>query len=145
MAIVMATVILTPYQSFGTWLPVIAGDTHDKYSPKLLRIFCMPSIALGFVLLAVFATKVSFWLVLLLLLLTSFGTNAFNMVNNATMTNTLPTEHRGFASGMLENTRDLGHAIGATISSMVMVMVLSAGIAPASPRASTSKDSRRPR
>jgi len=42
---------------------------------------------------------------------------------------TLPTEHRGFASGMLETTRDLGHATGATISSIIMAMVLPAGIA----------------
>ena len=41
----------------------------------------------------------------------------------------LPTEHRGFASGMLETTRDLGHATGATISSIIMAMVLPAGIA----------------
>ena len=60
----------------------------------------MPSIALGSVLLGVFATKVSFWPVLLLLLPTLFGTNAFNMVNNAMMS-TLPTAHRGFPSGML--------------------------------------------
>ena len=60
---ILVTAILIPYQPFGIWLPVIAGNTHDNYSPKLLRIFCMPSIALWFVLLAVFAAKVSFWLV----------------------------------------------------------------------------------
>ncbi len=126
---IFVVAILIPHQSFGIWLPAIAGNIHDMYSPKLLRTFCMLSIAVGFVLLAVFAAKVNFWLLPLLLLPISFGTNIFNTVNNATVMSALPTEHRGFASGMLETTRDLGHATGATISSIIMAMVLPAGIA----------------
>ena len=126
---IFVTAILIPHQSFGIWLPAIAGSIHDRYSPKLLRTFCMISIAVGFVLLALFAAKVNFWLLPLLLLPISFGTNIFNTVNNATVMSGLPTEHRGFASGMLETTRDLGHATGATISSIIMAMVLPAGIA----------------
>ena len=126
---IFVTAILIPHQSFGIWLPAIAGNIHDKYSPKLLRTFCMISIAVGFVLLAVFAAKVNFWLLPLLLLPISFGTNIFNTVNNATVMNSLPTENRGFASGMLETTRDLGHATGATISSIIMAMILPTGIA----------------
>ena len=126
---IFVVAILIPHQSFGIWLPAIAGNIHDKYSPRLLRTFCMLSIALGFVLLAVFAAKVNFWLLPLLLLPISFGTNVFNTVNNATVMSGLPTEHRGFASGMLETTRDLGHATGATMSSIIMIMVLPGGIA----------------
>ncbi len=126
---IFVTAILIPHQSFGIWLPAIAGNFHDKYSSKLLRTFCMFSIAVGFVLLALFSAKVNFWLLPLLLLPISFGTNIFNTVNNATVMSALPTEHRGFASGMLETTRDLGHATGATLSSIIMAMVLPAGIA----------------
>ena len=126
---IFVTAILIPHQSFGIWLPAIAGSIHDKYSPKLLRTFCMVSIAVGFILLALFAAKVNFWLLPLLLLPISFGTNVFNTVNNATVMSALPTEHRGFASGMLETTRDLGHATGATLSSIIMAMVLPTGIA----------------
>jgi predicted MFS family arabinose efflux permease len=126
---IFVTAILIPHQSFGIWLPAIAGNIHDKYSPKLLRTFCMLSIAMGFVLLAVFAAKVNFWLLPLLLLPISFGTNIFNTVNNAVVMSGLPTEHRGFASGMLETTRDLGHAAGATISSIILAMVLPVGVA----------------
>jgi len=126
---IFVTAILIPHQSFGIWLPAIAGNIHDKYSPKLLRTFCMLSIAVGFVLLALFAAKVNFWMLPLLLLPISFGTNVFNTVNNATVMSALPTEHRGFASGMLETTRDLGHATGATISSIIMAMVLPGTIA----------------
>ena len=126
---IFVTAILIPHQSFGIWLPAIAGSIHDKYSPKLLRTFCMISIAVGFVLLALFAGKVNFWMLPLLLLPISFGTNVFNTVNNATVMSGLPTENRGFASGMLETTRDLGHATGATLSTIILAMVLPAGIA----------------
>ena len=126
---IFVVAILIPHQSFGIWLPAIAGNIYDKYNVKFLRTFCMLSIAVGFVLLAVFAAKVNFWLLPLLLLPISFGTNVFNTVNNATVMSGLPTEHRGFASGMLETTRDLGHATGATISSIIMAMVLPSGIA----------------
>ena len=126
---IFVVAILIPHQSFGIWLPAIAGNIHDKYNVKLLRTFCMLSIAVGFVLLAVFAARVNFWLLPLLLMPISFGTNVFNTVNNATVMSGLPTEHRGFASGMLETTRDLGHATGATVSSIIMAMVLPGGIA----------------
>ena len=126
---IFVTAVLIPHQSFGIWLPAIAGSIHDKYSPKLLRTCCMLSIAVGFILMAVFAGSVNFWLIPLLLLPISFGNNMFNTVNNATVMSALPTEHRGFASGMLETTRDLGHATGATVSSIIMAMVLPAGIA----------------
>ena len=89
----------------------------------------MASIAVGFVLLGLFAGKLSVWFIPLLLLPISVGTNAFNTVNNATVMSTLPTQHRGFASGMLETTRDLGHALGATISAAVVSIVLPASIA----------------
>ena len=126
---IFVVAILIPHQSFGIWLPAIAGNIHDKYSPKLLRTACMLSITVGFVLLALFAAKVNFWVLPLLLLPISLGTNVFNTVNNATVMSALPTENRGFASGMLETTRDLGHATGATISSIIMAMVLPGGIA----------------
>ena len=57
------------------------------------------------------------------------GTNIFNTVNKAVVMSGLPTEHRGFASRMLETTRDLGHAAGAPISSVILAMVLPVGVA----------------
>lgn len=126
---IWVTLVLIPHQSFGLFMPIIAGNIHDKYNPKLLRPACMISIAAGFVLLGVFTGQLSVWYIPLLLLPISLGTNAFNTVNNATIMGTLPLEHRGFASGMLETTRDLGHALGATAASIVMAMVLPATIA----------------
>ncbi len=121
---IFVTAVLLPHQSFGIWLPAIAGFVHDKFNPRLLRTACMLSIASGFVLLALFAGTVNFWLLPALLFPISVGTNIFNTVNNATVMSTLPTENRGFASGVLETTRDMGHATGATISSFIMALIV---------------------
>ena len=86
---------LLPHQSFGIWLPAVAGFVHDKFNPRLLRTACMLSIASGFVLLAVFAGTVPIWLLPLLLFPISVGTNIFNTVNNATVMSTLPTAEQG--------------------------------------------------
>ena len=126
---IFVTAVLLPHQSFGIWLPAVAGFIHDKFNPRLLRTCCMLSIASGFVLLAMFAGKTPFWVLPFLLFPISVGTNIFNTVNNATVMSTLPTQHRGFASGMLETTRDMGHATGATISSFIMALIVPAGIA----------------
>ena len=125
---IFVTAVLLPHQSFGIWLPAVAGFVHDKFNPRLLRTACMLSIAVGFVLLAMFAGSVSFWLLPLLLFPISVGTNIFNTVNNATVMSTLPTEARGFASGMLETTRDMGHATGATISAFIVALIVPATI-----------------
>jgi predicted MFS family arabinose efflux permease len=126
---IFVTLVLLPHQSFGLFMPLIAGNVYDKYNPKFLRPGCMLSIAAGFVLLGLFSGQAPVWLIPLLLLPISVGTNAFNTVNNATVMNALPVEHRGFASGMLETTRDLGHAFGATLATIIMATVLPSTIA----------------
>jgi len=126
---IWVTLVLLPHQSFGLFMPIIAGNLHDKYNPKLLRPICMVSIAVGFVLLGLFSGPAPVWVMPFLLFPVSVGTNAFNTVNNATVMSALPVEHRGFASGMLETTRDLGHALGATMATIVMAMILPPTIA----------------
>ena len=58
----------------------------------------------------------------------AIGTNMFNPINNATVMNSLPLEHRGVASGMLETTRELGHALGATAAAGALAFTLPAAI-----------------
>ena len=84
----------------------------------------MALIAGGFLVLGLSSTHISFWVLPLLLLPISIGTNMFNPINNATVMNSLPLEHRGIASGMLETTRELGHAIGATAAAGALALAL---------------------
>ena len=142
--------VLLPNQIIGLVMTFTAGWIYDKYQPKFLRPASMVSIATGFLLLGVFIGGVSvgglslggldipavsigggvpIWYIPLLMLPISFGTAFFNPVNNAMIMSSLPLRHRGFASGMLETTRELGHAMGSTVSATALAMVLPAGIA----------------
>ena len=122
------TVVLLPSQTLGLFMPLVAGWVYDKYQPRLLRPVTMAAIAGGFLALGLSAPHVSFWVMPLLMLPIAIGTNMFNPVNNATVMNSLPLEHRGVASGMLETTRELGHALGATAAAAALVFALPGAI-----------------
>ena len=96
----------------------------------------MVLIAGGFLLLSFSSPRISFWLLPLLMLPISVGTNMFNPINNATVMNSLPLRHRGVASGMLETTREMGHALGAATAAAVLALALPSGIARLSDAAS---------
>ena len=121
--------VLLPHQSMGLFIPMIAGWYYDKYQPRLMRPVALSLIALGIFLLGVFSLRVPFWFIPLLLFPASVGTAIFNTINNTVIMNSLPQEHRGFASGMIETTRQVGHTLGATIAASALGLVLPAGIA----------------
>jgi MFS family permease len=121
-------VVLLPNQALGLFMPIIAGWIWDKHQPKFLRPATMAMIAGGFLLLGLLSSSVSIWVIPLLLLPISIGTNIFNPINNAAVMNSLALEHRGIASGMLETTRELGHALGATAAAAALTLALPVGI-----------------
>ena len=120
--------VLLPQEFFGLFVPVLAGWYYDKYRPKLLRPVAMALIALGIILMGVFALKVSFWLLPVLLFPSAIGSAMFQNVNNAVIMSAVTVEHRGFASGMIETTRQVGHTLGATISASAMGLIIPAAI-----------------
>ena len=110
------------------FIPILSGWYYDKYKPKLLRPIGMALIALGIILMGVFALRASFWLIPVLLLPATVGSSMFQNVNNAIIMSVVLPEHRGFASGMIETTRQVGHTLGATIAASVIGLVLPATI-----------------
>jgi len=124
--LVVALVLLT-HQSFGLWLPPIAGWLFDRYNPRWLGPIALFMVACGVTLLGLFAAEVPIWGLLLLLLPASVGTGLFITPYNALVMNSLP-ENRGFASGILETTRQMGHTLGTTIGAMVLGLSLPATI-----------------
>ena len=125
---IFVTVVLLPGQTLGLFIPMLAGWIYDKYRPRFLRLWCMLLIAGGFVILGLSAAQVSFWVLPLIMIPISIGTNMFNPINNATVMNSLPLQHRGVASGMLETSRELGHALGATAAAAALGLAIPAGI-----------------
>ena len=113
----------------GLFMPMVAGWIYDRYQPRLMRPVMMIMIAGGFLVLSFAASRIPFWALPLLMIPISVGTNMFNPINNATVMNSLPLQHRGVASGMMETTREMGHALGATTAAAVLALALPSGIA----------------
>jgi MFS family permease len=124
--IAVALVLLT-HQSFGLWLPPLAGWLFDRYNPRWLGPIALFMVAFGVTLLGLFAADVPIWGLPLLLMPASIGTGLFITPYNALVMNTLP-DNRSFASGMLETTRQMGHTLGTTIGAMVLGLSLPAAI-----------------
>ena len=123
------TIVLLPSQTLGLFMPMVAGWVYDRYNPPLLRPVMMIVIAGGFLALSFTASRIPFWALPLMMIPISVGTNMFNPINNATVMNSLPLRHRGVASGMMETTREMGHALGATTAAAMLALALPAGIA----------------
>ncbi len=123
---IFVTFVLIPNQSVGLVMPMIAGWLYDKHGSRLFRPVAMVTIASGFLALGLLAPNISWWIVPFLMLPITMGTAIFNPINNATVMSALPLEHRGVASGLLETTRELGHAIGATASATALSMFIPA-------------------
>ena len=119
----VVTLVLLPHQSFGLWLPAIAGYIYDRHNPRWMGPMSLFLIASGVALLGLFAALVPVWGIPLLLLPASVGTALFISPYNAVVMNTLP-DNRGFASGMLETTRQMGHTVGSTIGATILGLSL---------------------
>ncbi len=125
---IFVTLVLLPGQALGLFMPMVAGWVYDTYRPQYLRLWAMLIIAFGFIGLSQFAPNLSFWLLPFFMLPVSIGTNIFNPINNAHIMNSLPLEHRGFASGMLETSREFGHAFGAMAAAAALGIAIPAGV-----------------
>ena len=124
MAPIFVLVALFPDEALGLVVPVFAGWLYDKYGARFLRPAAMVLIAFGFAGLGLLAGLIPFWVLPLMLIPIAIGSSVFNPVNNAAIMSSLPLEHRGFSSGMLETTRELGHAMGSTISAAALAVIL---------------------
>ena len=124
---IIVALVLLPNQFMGLFLPTLGGWIHDRYNPRWLRPGSLLLIASGFFLAGIFADDIPVYMLPVLLLPIAIGSNLFNSPNNATVMNSLP-DNRGFASGMLETTRQMGHSVGTTVSATVLGLALPVAI-----------------
>lgn len=118
---------LTPFDSALTLalsvLPsglfsILGGWLHDRFDSTWQRAGTMAGIALG--LIAMGFAGHSYGLILTLAILLGIGMGLFLSSNNTTVVNSLPPDSRGFASGMLETTRQFGHGMAVSLASAVI-------------------------
>ena len=109
---------------------ILCGYLYDRYRTPFLAWGTLASIAGGLTTLGLAGGSLPFWALLTIAVFLGGGLGGFTTVNNAAVMGLAAGGKRGFASGMVETTRQLGHSVGVTLSSTIMAGAL-VGVVPA--------------
>jgi len=116
-------VLLTSQQFYNVLTSYLAGWLHDKTHARWIRPVGMGLICLGFFMLSLTAPFLTFTTYMLVALPIGLGMGTFYSVNNTVIMSSVPGTLRGFASGMLETTRQGGHMFAVPLVSGLMTGV----------------------
>jgi hypothetical protein len=88
------------------------------------------AIATGLAVLGRVGTELPYAGLFPVVALLGAGLGVFTAVNNTAVMASVGADQRGFASGLVETTRQLGHSVGVSISSGVLGTALAAAALP---------------
>lgn len=109
---------------------LLSGYLYDKFRTPLFAWGTLASISAGLTTLGLVGGSLPFWALLGIAVFLGGGLGGFTTVNNTAVMGLAGDGKRGFASGMVETTRQLGHSVGVTLSSTIMAGAL-VGVQPA--------------
>ena len=119
-------VLLTSQQLYNVLTAYLGGWLYDKTHSRWIRPVGMSLICLGFFTLSLTAPVLAFTPYMLIAAPIGLGMGIFFSVNNTVIMSAVPTSLRGFASGMLETTRQAGHMFAVPLVSSIMTAVTGA-------------------
>jgi DHA2 family multidrug resistance protein-like MFS transporter len=108
---------------FGGWL-------YARTGTPAIGIVSIGAIAMGLSLLGHIGADLPYPALFPVVALLGAGLGVFTSVNNTAVMASVGAEQRGFASGLVETTRQLGHSLGVSISSGVLQTTLAAAAIP---------------
>jgi MFS family permease len=116
-------ILLTSQQFYNVLTSYLGGWLHDRTHARWLRPIGMGLICLGFFTLSLTAPVLTFATYMLIAIPIGVGMGIFMSVNNTVIMSSVPSSLRGFASGMLETTRQGGHMFAVPLVSGIMTAV----------------------
>jgi MFS family permease len=119
-------VLLTSQQFYNVLTSYLGGWLHDRTHARWIRPVGMGMICLGFFALGLTAPVLTFATYMLVAIPIGLGMGTFMAVNNTVIMSAVPASLRGFASGMLETTRQGGHMFAVPLVSSIMTGVAGA-------------------
>jgi len=111
--LILFTLINIPTALASGWL-------YDRTGSQLIRPVALAVVALGLVAMGVTVSLGSYWLLVAVLMVVGSASGFFITPASTAIMSALPPEHRGFASGMIETSRHVGHSLGAALATAVM-------------------------
>jgi MFS family permease len=109
---------------------LLGGYLYDRFRSPVFAWVTLASIAGGLTALGLAGGTLPYWGLLAIGVFLGGGLGGFTTVNNTAVMGHAGDGKRGFASGMVETTRQLGHSVGVTLSSTIMAGAL-VGASPA--------------
>jgi MFS transporter, DHA2 family, methylenomycin A resistance protein len=103
---------------------LLSGYLYDRFRTPLFSWGTLASIAAGLTTLGLAGGSLPYWALLGIAVFLGGGLGGFTTVNNTAIMGHAGAGKRGFASGMVETTRQLGHSVGVTLSSTIMAGAL---------------------
>jgi MFS transporter, DHA2 family, methylenomycin A resistance protein len=118
--------LLTSQQFYNVVTAYLGGWLYDRTHSRWIRPGGMSLICVGFFTLGLTAPVLAFIPYMVIALPIGIGMGIFFSVNNTVIMSAVPMSLRGFASGMLETTRQAGHMFAVPLVSSLMTAVTGA-------------------
>ena len=106
------------------------GWLYARWPSSAMGVLSLGAIACGLLIMGRVGAWLPFGNLFPVVALLGAGLGIFTAVNNTSVMTSVSAEQRGFASGMVESTRQLGHSLGVSISSSVLQAALAAAAVP---------------
>jgi hypothetical protein len=106
---------------------MLMGLLYDRTRSGWIAPVSLACIPIGLLLLSLLAAQLPYLGVLALCCLLGQGMGGISTVNNTEIMSMAPADQRGFASGLIETTRQFGHAVGVSLSGSFMAAAVAAG------------------
>ena len=108
---------------FGGWL-------YSRTGSPLIGVISIGAIAMGLAILGRVGADLPYFGLFPVVAVLGAGLGVFTSVNNTAVMASVSADQRGFASGLVETTRQLGHSVGVSISSGVLQTSLAVAVVP---------------
>jgi DHA2 family multidrug resistance protein-like MFS transporter len=109
---------------------LLGGWLYSRSGTPAIGIVAIGAIALGLAVMGRIGADLPFLGLFPVVALLGAGLGVFTSVNNTAVMSSVTADQRGFASGLVETTRQLGHSLGVSISSGVLQASLAAAALP---------------
>ena len=109
---------------------LVGGWLYARSGTPVMSIASMGAIAFGLALLGRIGAELPYAGLFPVVAVLGAGLGVFTAVNNTAVMASVGADQRGFASGLVETTRQLGHSLGVSVSSGVLQTSLAAAALP---------------
>jgi len=110
---------------------LLGGWLYSRHANPAIGVLSIGAIATGLAVLGRVGADLPYAGLFPVVALLGAGLGVFTAVNNTAVMASVTPEQHGFASGLVETTRQLGHSLGVSVSSSVLQATLAAAAIPA--------------